>query len=793
MELRSLALALLLVPAALAAQSSPASSSDPLLDPARAERGYVGAAVCGECHQKELDLWKGSYHDLAMKEATADTVLGDFDDAELSAHGVSSRFFRRDGQFLVHTDGPDGELRDYPIRYTFGWYPLQQYLIEFPGGRLQCLGLAWDSRPREQGGQRWFHLYPGESMDHSNPLHWTAPDQTWNYQCADCHSTDLQKRYDPERDAYDTRYAEINVACETCHGPGSKHLDWARAAAAKAVQGGEGAAEPENGGADPTRGLLVDLSDRDGGQWQIDPQTVKPVRSVPRSSHTQTETCAQCHSRRGRIWEELTPGAPLHQGFRLALLDPALYFADGQIKDEVYVFGSFIQSRMYHQGVVCGDCHEPHSLKLRAEGNGVCARCHVAARYDTPEHHHHPAGTAGAACVACHMAQRYYMVVDERADHSMRVPRPDLAAALGTPDACTGCHQDKGAAWSAEAVAGWYPDSAYRGRHFGEALHSADVGAPDAAGRLLALAGDGTQPAIARASALDRLRDGPAPESLVTVPLLLADQDAQVRAEAVRFLELADLRTRIDLLWPLLSDPARTVRLETARVLAPVMRQGIGGKLQDQMAAALEEYVAAQTVNADRPEAHLNLGLVAAAAGEPRVAEQAYRAALSLQPGFTPARVNLADLYRSEDRESDALAELRKGLDAEPGSADLHHALGLAEVRAGRLNAAIESLARALELAPDNARYAYVYAVALDAAGRTAEAVPVLEGATAREPANRDLLVALVQYNAKLARRDAASGWLDRLAAAAPGDLLVDQLKREIAVPASEPQKAKGQ
>jgi hypothetical protein len=59
---------------------------------------------------------------------------------------------------MVRTDGPDGALRDYPIAYTFGVYPLQQYLIAMPGGRLQALGVAWDSRPKEQGGQRWFHL-----------------------------------------------------------------------------------------------------------------------------------------------------------------------------------------------------------------------------------------------------------------------------------------------------------------------------------------------------------------------------------------------------------------------------------------------------------------------------------------------------------------------------------------------------------------------------------------------------------------------------------------------------------
>ncbi|MCG6896013.1 MAG: tetratricopeptide repeat protein [Thiocapsa sp.] len=783
----ALCLAALASPPMLPADHSPTPGGDPLLDPKRGERGYMGAAICGECHEKELDLWTGSHHDLAMKEATAATVLGDFDNAELTAHGVTSRFFQRDGQFLVQTDGPDGELRDYPIRYTFGWYPLQQYLIAFPGGRLQSLGLAWDSRPKEQGGQQWFHLYPGESMSHTNPLHWTAPDQTWNYQCADCHSTDLQKRYDPEGNVYDTRYAEINVACEACHGPGARHVEWARAHSAEQAQAGNGGT---TGSAEAatidavSRGLMVDLKDHDGGTWRIDPETGKPVRSVLRapdgSAQVQTQTCARCHSRRGRIWDELTPGEPLHQAFRLALLDPGLYFPDGQIEDEVYVFGSFIQSRMYHQGVVCGDCHEPHSLRLHAEGNAVCARCHVASRYDAPQHHHHEPGTAGAACVSCHMPQRYYMVVDERADHSMRVPRPDLTLTLGTPNACNSCHQDQDATWASAAVAAWYPDSPYRGTHFGEALHAAERNVPDAAARLLALAGDLDQPAIVRASALARLREHPSPEALMTVRRLLADSDAHVRAQALDLLDLADLRTRVELGWPLLSDPARTARLEAARVLAPVMRQGIGGRLRDQMSAALEEYVAAQMVNADRPESHLNLGLVAAAAGESKLAEQAYRTALRLDPRFTPARANLADLYREQGRERDAEAELRAGLASEPDNPALHHALGLALVRAQRMDGAIDELSRAAELAPENTRYQYVYAVALDGAGRTAEALPLLEAARERDPANRDLLVALIRYNAKLGRRDVAIGWLDQLDADAPGDPEVQQLRAQI-------------
>ena len=374
-----------------------------------AEPGYVGAKVCGECHPTELALWQGSYHDRAMKEPTPETVLGDFGEAEIQAHRVTSRFFQRDGQYVVRTDGPDGRLADFPIRYTFGWYPLQQYLIELPGGRLQALGLAWDSRPKGLGGQRWFHLYPNEKgMDHTNPLHWTAPDQTWNYQCADCHSTDLKKGYDPERRLYETRFAEINVACEACHGPGSRHVDQART---KAPTKDDKAKDP-TAPSDPTFGLLVDFKDRDGGQWQTDPATGKPARTVARSAHTQTEVCARCHSRRGRMWEDLAPDATLSQGFRLALLEPDLIFRTVRSRTRSSTTAPSSRAACTARAWCARTATTPIASSGGRRAMRGCVRCHQASRYDT----HRPSSPCPrlAWCRLYRLPYRpaAYMVVD---------------------------------------------------------------------------------------------------------------------------------------------------------------------------------------------------------------------------------------------------------------------------------------------------------------------------------------------------------------------------------------------
>ena len=327
---------------------------------------FVGGKTCAPCHAEETRLWVGSHHDHAMEVASEQSVIGDFNGASFSYGGVTSRFYRRDGKFLVYTDGPDGAMQEYEVAYTFGVAPLQQYLIALPGGRYQALGIAWDARPAADRGQRWFHLYPTEHVTHDDVLHWTRPSQNWNDRCARCHSTNLVKGYRLATNRYETTWSDIDVSCEACHGPGSAHVAWAHG---------------DRGQEAARKGLVVALGEPEPATWIFEGPSGIAHRSRPRVSHAEVETCAPCHARRAELSDGAPAGRPLLDDYRPALLEEGLYFADGQIEDEVYEYGSFLQSAMYHAGVTCSDCHDPHSLKLRVGGNALCTRCHLEVRH----------------------------------------------------------------------------------------------------------------------------------------------------------------------------------------------------------------------------------------------------------------------------------------------------------------------------------------------------------------------------------------------------------------------------
>jgi tetratricopeptide (TPR) repeat protein len=354
----------------------------------------------------------------------------------------------------------------------------------------------------------------------------------------------------------------------------------------------------------------------------------------------------------------------------------------------------------------------------------------------------------------------------------LRVPRPDQSAALGVPNACTRCHADRKPDWAVARMQTWYGHNAAGYQRFAEAFHAAETGADAAARQLAAIARDPLQPAIVRASALVQMaRDlGRSPSGVDAVKQALGEADPLVRRAAVTAVESLPPDQRSTLATPLLSDPARLVRIEAARVLAPVRPETLDQASRAAYERAAAEFIAVQRTNDDRPESRTNLGTYFAARGRVAAAETEMRAALALDPTFVPAYVNLADIYRAEQREPDVRRVLAEGLTAVPDDASLHYALGLALVRAQRTAEGVMHIERAAVRAPDNARFVYTYAVSLYSTGKAREAIAVLEKALQRRPNDRDVLVALVTFNRDQGASEQALRYAERMAAQYPDD-----------------------
>ncbi len=714
---------------------------------------FVSSQVCSECHAEQFGRWKGSHHDLAMQHATEETVLGDFSDVVLEHDGRTTRFFRRDGSFWVNTEGPDGKPADYLISYTFGADPLQQYLIEFPGGRYQCLDVAWDVNL-----DRWFDVFPGDLVEPGDEYHWTGRFQTWNLQCADCHSTFFEKNYNQGTDSYTSTYQEINVGCESCHGAGAQHVELAR-------QWDSGRPEGE------PLGLLVDL----------DKSNAPEVLNA----------CAACHSRRTAITDSHMPGARFEDDYRLAMLDIDLYHSDGQIREEVYVLGSYLQSKMHQAGVSCVDCHDPHGLGLWLPGDSTCTQCHSPEApldrfptlkqkvYADPSHHFHPPESEGARCVNCHMPETTYMVIDPRRDHSLRVPRPDLTEALGTPNACNECHEDQSAEWASARIEEWYGQE--RPAHYGSALGSVLSGDPVGIRSLLALPFDEAQPVIVRASAVDRLPPGEQVTLQVAVGLLNQDElDSTLRASALASLLEAPVQLLVAIVPRFLRDPARIVRIEAANVLAGEAEAQLDDEQRKSFEAAFIEFEEAQLANSDSPFAHLNLGVVFERRGQVPRAIAAYRKALELDSGFLPAIFNLANLLNAAGRVDQAALLLRDAIERFPREGELQYSLGLLLAGAGQVAESVEALRMATLAMPDRARIHYNLGLAYSQSDQKIEAEGALMRALRLEPTEPDFMYALATFYLEIDELERALEHANQLAAAVPGAPGPEQLRAEI-------------
>jgi tetratricopeptide (TPR) repeat protein len=712
--------------------------------PDEVEATYVGRQSCVECHQKEAERYQGSYHDKAMDLATDETVLADFNDATLEHHGVTSRMFRRDGKFWINTEGPDGEPADFEIKYVFGVAPLQQYMVEFDRpddanddeiGRLQVLRVSWDTERK-----RWFHLDPPDVKERVLPdddLHWTGISQRWNTMCADCHSTNLQRNFDTDTAKYHTTFSEIDVSCEACHGPGSVHVRLA---------------EAWSPFWDRKRGYAI-------GKLKGD------------SNVAQVEACAQCHAVRRPIHPGYQPGEPFDDCFAVESLSRLSYYADGSNRGEVYEYGSFTQSKMYHNKVRCSDCHDPHSTQLRFSGNKVCTSCHQhpASKYDTPQHHHHKDESAGASCVECHMPGTTYMDVDPRRDHGFRVPRPDLSVKFKTPNACTQCHLsdakeitadertdlkqygdwlaskdeqitaavDRIDQWCADATAKWYKFKARKEDKIVPALTAARTGHPSSQQGLADLAADTALPAILRATAVAELDRFARPESPAMAASIVALKDPSplVRVAAVANLAALPAAEMHAQLAPLLSDRSRLVRIEAARLMAGPARELLKRGERGSFHAALAEYFDSLDELDDRPGSHLAKGVTYEGLGKTFDAEAEFRLALRLDPNTVGPRMNLATLIasRAARRKAEAQTAARQG-DKQRVISLLDSLAGDDAIAGNLLKEEVERLQRDAQLAPQLAPLQYNLGIALYLQDKSEEGEAALRRAIELEP-----------------------------------------------------------
>jgi len=719
---------------------------------------FVGAATCIECHKREYDLWKGSHHDLAMDVATDSTVLGDFNNYEFRHRGEVHRFFRKGEKFFVNTEGATGSFEDFEVAYTFGYTPLQQYLVPFDGGRMQCLPIAWDT---EQG--KWFHLgdtvYTDEEVGPGNWLHWTRQAQNWNGMCADCHSTNLKKNYNPVTKTYNTTWSEIDVSCEACHGPSSDHLVWA--------------ALPE-------------------GSRPADVNTGLIVRTRDLTNEELLNVCARCHSRRAILGDYTDDNSDLLNYMIPMLTAQPLYHVDGQILDEVYEYGSFTQSRMFEQEVMCSDCHDSHSSKTIEPDNRLCLQCHRPDIYDTPKHHFHKMdpGTGderlinrgepeyvegtGAQCVNCHMTGRYYMGNDYRRDHSFRIPRPDLTTKTGAPNACNDCHKDKSTAWSQSYILKWYGERTRP--HYGETFAAAEKGDRSVISDLILYSENELFPLMVRATAIRFLGRFNTRESNRAVERALTDPASLVRHTAVMSCNPENIASYEKLMMPLLNDPVKGIRAEAAIRLSEVREDQLSPAARKARRAALDEYREINLYNADFPGGLFNLGIMYANAGDFPKAEAAYREALGVDDQFYMAKVNLATVSAQQGRHGEAERLLRELLRDHPDLHELNSSLAMLLAEQGRYEESREFFLKAARLMPEQTRILYNLGLLENTLGNTARAEEYLLQALNMEPGNYDYLYAMATFSLEHGMKDKALKYARQLADRFPGDQAARQL-----------------
>ncbi|MEO1009753.1 MAG: tetratricopeptide repeat protein [Bacteroidota bacterium] len=701
---------------------------------------FLGDQACKKCHQTQFKDWRGSHHDKAMQVANDSTVLAPFNGERFTSQGVTSHFFQKEGGFYVNTEGPDGAYHDYEVVYAFGITPLQQYIVSFPKGRYQCLRTAWDTQKN-----KWFDLYPDFKVVHSEWLHWSRGGLNWNNMCADCHSTNVRKNYDTATQGYDTRYALINVSCEACHGPGKEHAKEA-----------------------------LDL-----GKAYQGPNTMQMTKST--SPKELVDQCARCHMRREQISDNFNFQGTLLDHYVPALITDGTYHPDGQILDEDYVYGSFVQSKMYHNNVTCTNCHNPHSLQLRFSGNQLCTQCHVPDHYDTAEHHFHKLGSEGSKCIECHMTGKVYMGNDFRRDHSFRIPRPDQSLAYDTPNACTECHTDKDNEWAWNMFKGQYGVPDYQ--HFSDLLAPGLRGETNGKESLLQLIRDTLQPEIARASAVRAIRDYIHPNDIADLLRFLKDTSPLVAATTVDVLGQINPTDYATNLLPLLKHQKRTVRINAFYAIAALTEFQIPEPYKEVYKRVKKEFFTSLDTTSDFAGGLAKKADYYIRKGDIPKAMKNYEKALRIDPLNNMIRTNLANLFYGNGQLDKAEAAFKTIIAQEPEYGPTYYNLGLLLAEVNKMDEALVQFEKAVQYMPDNIRAYYNLSLLYDKKGQIQKAKKTVFEGLNIAPENEDLLYTLVYLYSKNGEMQKALIHAQKLVEIAPTNPQYETLLQQLQSP----------
>lgn len=689
---------------------------------------YAGSASCQGCHERAFQGWKDSNHGLAERNWATDMDGPAFSARRTLNHNghESEVFLDADGVAKILTKGFEGKRSAYPVVRVIGNDPLRQFLISGPGGRLQTCDASYDPNKGE-----WFDVYENDPREPGDWGHWTGQGMNWNAMCASCHNTRLRKNYEPQTNSYHTTMAEMSVGCESCHGPMKAHVEWQK---------------------NPPQGYESEKPERNREMGLSDPTVSRFTKSQ------MVETCAACHSRRMEITGDPVPGEPYFDHFALTVTDGTdLYYPDGQVRDENYVFSSFLSSGMHHAGVTCGDCHEPHSNRLLIQGNMLCMRCHsggtdMKAPVIVPETHSPcTPGTSGHDCKSCHMPHTTYMQRHPRRDHGFTIPDPWLTKEYGVPNACNRCHKEKPTEWALEEAEKFYGDRLERPtRRRAVLVAKARAGDPAVLPGLIEMA-KVERIAAWRATACHLLEPWVFEESVTqALTAALVDESPLVREAALRILVhpcRQNAREVRDAVGKLLDDPIRSVRVAAAWDLVDTL---------DLASKAGKELTHALDINADQPTGRMRLSQFAYLRGNTKAAVQQIRKAIEWDPNSPPFHHDLAILLNMAGDNAGAIKALRRAIELDPNESEYPYKLALALAETGDVKGSMQQLEACVRLDPGNSRAWYNLGLAYHSNQEPQKAIEALLRAEATGPADASVPYARATIHAQLGQRDEA-------------------------------------